>query len=882
MVTMTSRRVLVILLWWFVLGCRANWDSDDDPVSTVGVDAVLGRSVTLPCDIEPTTPVDRVYMVLWFRDSAGKPLYSFDVRGRPFTKALYWSDSNAFGPRAYFVTGSKPAGLTLESVQLDDEGIYRCRVDFKNSPTRNFQINLTVIVPPHQLLIYENSGRDVSTPVVGPLTEGSDLVLTCEVRGGKPTPTVSWFVNDKLVDGLLETTSHHVVVVNRLEVSHVTREHLNTTYKCQASNTKLMLPAEKTVRLELYLKPLSVRLLSKPEVLTAGAQYNITCEAVGSRPQAKISWHRGKEEFQRGEFEESSNETVVMSTLTFIPEPDDDAHVLKCRAENPMISGSGLEDSLSLNVVYPPQVTLQLGNKLNPDTIKENDDVYFECNIRANPKKYKITWLHNNASVTQNMSSGVILSTHSLVLQGVTRHNGGSYTCLAANSKGETSSKPVNLRVQFAPVCKNDDVTVVGASLDEALRVRCHVTADPGDVTFVWQFNNSGESFELEQSRIGTGNGSTSDLSYTPKSERDYGSLACWGRNAIGRQAEPCIFQIVPAAKPGPLRNCTLRAATNQSTDALEVECVAGYDGGLPQRFVLEAYESRTMRLRLNVTSDSPLFRLDLNDLLPAHTPTLHIVLYASNPKGRSEVAMLEDIALKDAEKRTESVSGEGGVGLSVVPLAALLTGAVFTLGIAVLLVAVLAVRRRRDPHHHHHHHGAPHQMELETVKQQKVPPTGGLQPASRHNSLLEINHGEHRYVVSYTLKSAADCGQQQQQPSERQPDILNTPRATDTMVTDTPLQRPEVLFPLSRDSLMDSNRHLTGIPATFQMSPGLTSPEYPSSPATTPPSLPPSRSKLADKIPLSSSATNMYTSNGTVRKDHIISNTIPGPESCV
>jgi hypothetical protein len=133
-----------------------------------------------------------------------------------------------------------------------------------------------------------------------------------------------------------------------------------------------------------------------------------------------------------------------------------------------------------------------------------------------------------------------------------------------------------------------------------------------------------------------------------------------------------------------------------------------------------------------------------------------------------------------------ESVSGDGGVGLSVVPLAALLTGAVLTLGIAVLLVAVLAVRRRRDAHHlHHHYHqqGVPHQMELEAVKQQKVPPTGGLQSASRHNSLLEINHGEHRYVVSYTLKSAADCGeqqqqsQQQQQPSDRQPDILNTPR---------------------------------------------------------------------------------------------------------
>jgi hypothetical protein len=53
----------------------------------------------------------------------------------------------------------------------------------------------------------------------------------------------------------------------------------------------------------------------------------------------------------------------------------------------------------------PPQVTLQLGNKLNPDTIKENDDVYFECNIRANPKNYKITWLHNVSMCIKHIAS---------------------------------------------------------------------------------------------------------------------------------------------------------------------------------------------------------------------------------------------------------------------------------------------------------------------------------------------------------------------------------------------------------------------------------------------------------------------------------------------
>uniref|UniRef100_A0A182JCD0 Ig-like domain-containing protein n=1 Tax=Anopheles atroparvus TaxID=41427 RepID=A0A182JCD0_ANOAO len=151
-------------------------------VSTVTVEAVLGRTATLPCDIEPEELNDRVYMVLWFRESAGKPLYSYDVRGRQFSKALYWSETSAFGPRAYFVTISKPAALSVDNIQLDDEGVYRCRVDFQNSPTRNHRINLTVTVPPHQILVYDASGLDV-TGAIGPLQEDDNLVLTCEVRG---------------------------------------------------------------------------------------------------------------------------------------------------------------------------------------------------------------------------------------------------------------------------------------------------------------------------------------------------------------------------------------------------------------------------------------------------------------------------------------------------------------------------------------------------------------------------------------------------------------------------------------------------------------------------------------------------------------------------
>lgn len=78
---------------------------------------------------------------------------------------------------------------------------------------------------------------------------------SCRINfvSGRPTPTVSWFINDRLVEGHLEAIGNHVIV-NRLGVTGVKRELLNSSYKCQASNTKLMMPVEKTVRLELLRK----------------------------------------------------------------------------------------------------------------------------------------------------------------------------------------------------------------------------------------------------------------------------------------------------------------------------------------------------------------------------------------------------------------------------------------------------------------------------------------------------------------------------------------------------------------------------------------------------------------------------------------------------
>ena len=95
-----------------------------------------------------------------------------------------------------------------------------------------------------------------------------------------------------------------------------------------------------------------------------------------------------------------------------------------------------------------PSATLNLGSSLNASNIKEGDDVYFECSVRASPAPYKITWRHNGRELSHNVQKKVIISNQSLVLQKVTRADTGVYTCTAHNAEGDGVSNSINLNIK--------------------------------------------------------------------------------------------------------------------------------------------------------------------------------------------------------------------------------------------------------------------------------------------------------------------------------------------------------------------------------------------------------------------------------------------------
>lgn len=81
------------------------------------------------------------------------------MRGKPFSGAKHWSAQIPFGKRAHFRTVSEPARLVIDDVVISDGGVYRCRVDFRNSPSRETRLNLTITGTPliTLLIMYENN-----------------------------------------------------------------------------------------------------------------------------------------------------------------------------------------------------------------------------------------------------------------------------------------------------------------------------------------------------------------------------------------------------------------------------------------------------------------------------------------------------------------------------------------------------------------------------------------------------------------------------------------------------------------------------------------------------------------------------------------------------
>jgi len=664
---------------------------------------LVGGRASLACHHGKKPPPEQLATVLWYRGIKGEPIFTYDARD-PNVNATSWSDNppRGFGDRAQF--DPSDVQLSVNGIQAQEGGLYRCRVDFQRSQTSNVLVNLTVIVPPDPPHILDPNGRRMGS-LIGPYDEGEPLSITCiSSKTGYPLPKLVWYTTS---DNEQQGGSNPVIIAdssydtmggstrNTLSIPRLQRSHFGQTFACIATNNNVTDHVATNVTIDMRLLPQTVTITPPTEPFSVSRMAVLECRSSGSRPPATITWWKRAKFMGKAteEYLRDGTETITRSRITFHPKPNDHERDVICRAENTNIPGSAMENTVQLTVHYPPKVRLSLGSSIDPDAISEGNDVYMDCEIRANPRVYKVEWSHNGMRVDSDPSSGVriLAGGKNLVIQGIQRRHTGNYTCTAFNLEGEDTSNAFVVTVMFKPECVHEEPVTLGVVPKRDAEVLCRMRSLPIPTRFRWTFNNSYEANEVPSDKYKS-NGTLSKLNYRAESEKDFGVVHCWAGNMLGESSKPCIFTLIPAGPPDPPQNCDVH---NHTTQGLSVTCTRGFGGGLEQTFHMEVRDRDSGHLLQNLSnSASPIFTV--SEFKTSKGVSLSI--YSSNSHGRSiSQVHLETVPSKVAELQVEtsSHSSSGNPHLLIGIMAGLLTTLVV---LAFLIVVLLKVHTRRHP----------------------------------------------------------------------------------------------------------------------------------------------------------------------------------------
>jgi len=328
--------------------------------------AVSGEKTAIPCDCTPTSnhADDKPVLILWYKDQAKLPIYSFDLRS---SSGQHWKDINTLGDRGYVYFEESPktdyssskssvngkvwkSSLNIDPVEPSDAGRYRCRVDFEISPTRNTRIKLKLVVRPTKPVIYSDDGQVLEFRTM-PVPEGSDLKLYCKTKHGDPTPTISWRKNQIPLNPVgLDTDAVTGRVISTIFLRNLDRSDQGAVVSCSVENSDLIAAQSVSVRIDILFPPVRAKIVREWSFFTVGKKYNVSCQVLGSRPSPITQLWVGSRPIKTVSTKASIDGNISTTIGEFIPSKDDDQKFLSCQARNKLIDNVSVEDQWKISV----------------------------------------------------------------------------------------------------------------------------------------------------------------------------------------------------------------------------------------------------------------------------------------------------------------------------------------------------------------------------------------------------------------------------------------------------------------------------------------------------------------------------------------------------